>query len=113
MVYEYACVECGHEWEAEQRITEGPLSTCPACGKPSAKRLVTGGAGFLLKGGGWYSDLYGLKSGGGKDSKGSSSASAKSSCVESSAKSTSGESDKPAESAPAAPAKKSDAAAAA
>ena len=68
MVYEYACVECQHEWEAEQRITEDPLRQCPACGKNTAKRLVTGGAGFLLKGSGWYSDLYGLKTGGAKDS---------------------------------------------
>ena len=73
MVYEYTCVACQHEWEAEQRITEDPLRQCPACGKDTAKRLVTGGAGFVLKGGGWYSDLYGLKTGGGKDSKGSSS----------------------------------------
>jgi putative FmdB family regulatory protein len=58
MTYEYACEACGHQWEAEQSIKDAPLKTCAACGKEKAKRLVSGGTGFLLKGGGWYSDLY-------------------------------------------------------
>ena len=58
MTYDYLCTGCGHSWEAEQRISEDPLKQCPACGEQSAKRQVTGGAGFILKGGGWYSDLY-------------------------------------------------------
>jgi putative FmdB family regulatory protein len=63
MTYDYVCTQCGHEWEAEQRISEQPLRDCPACGRSSARRQITGGQGFLLRGGGWYSDLYGLKSG--------------------------------------------------
>lgn len=59
MTYEYACTDCGHRWEAEQRISEKPLTDCPACGAAKAKRQISGGAGFILKGGGWYSDLYG------------------------------------------------------
>jgi putative FmdB family regulatory protein len=58
MTYEYACESCGHQWEAEQSIKDAPLKTCVACGKEKAKRLVSGGTGFLLKGGGWYADLY-------------------------------------------------------
>jgi putative FmdB family regulatory protein len=58
MTYDYLCTSCGHNWEAEQRISEEPLKLCPTCGESSAKRQVTGGAGFILKGGGWYSDLY-------------------------------------------------------
>ena len=58
MTYDYLCTHCGHTWEAEQRISEDPLKQCPGCGEQSAKRQVTGGAGFILKGGGWYSDLY-------------------------------------------------------
>lgn len=58
MTYDYVCTSCGHTWEAEQRISEEPLKQCPACSEMSAKRQVTGGAGFILKGGGWYSDLY-------------------------------------------------------
>jgi putative FmdB family regulatory protein len=56
--YEYGCQACGHEWEEVQRITEPPLEVCPSCGKPSAHRLISAGTNFILKGGGWYSDLY-------------------------------------------------------
>jgi len=58
MTYEYACEACGHQWEAEQSIKDAALKKCAACGKETAKRLVSGGTGFLLKGGGWYADLY-------------------------------------------------------
>lgn len=59
MTYEYACAACGHQWEAEQSIKDPPLKLCVACGAEKAKRLVSGGTGFLLKGGGWYADGYG------------------------------------------------------
>jgi putative FmdB family regulatory protein len=58
MTYEYVCTACGHGWEAEQSISAAPLTDCPSCKAKSAKRQVSGGAGFILKGGGWYSDLY-------------------------------------------------------
>jgi putative FmdB family regulatory protein len=58
MTYEYVCTACGHGWEAEQSISAAPLTECPSCRAQSAKRQVSGGAGFILKGGGWYSDLY-------------------------------------------------------
>jgi putative FmdB family regulatory protein len=56
--YEYACGACGHEWEQTQRITEDPILVCPACAQSSAHRLISGGTNFILKGSGWYSDLY-------------------------------------------------------
>jgi putative FmdB family regulatory protein len=56
--YEYACGACGHQWEAVQRITEAPLEQCPACAQNAAHRLISRGTNFILKGGGWYSDLY-------------------------------------------------------
>jgi putative FmdB family regulatory protein len=59
MTYEYLCTACGHVWEAEQSISAAPLKICPNCQKDTAKRQVSGGAGFILKGGGWYADLYG------------------------------------------------------
>jgi putative FmdB family regulatory protein len=59
MTYEYQCGACSHRWEAEQSISEPPLTTCPNCKAEAAKRLVTGGQGFILKGGGWYADGYG------------------------------------------------------
>ncbi len=55
--YEYKCSSCGHEWEAEQRIVEDPLDTCPACYQKTARRQISAG-NFILKGGGWYADLY-------------------------------------------------------
>ncbi|WP_080682071.1 MULTISPECIES: FmdB family zinc ribbon protein [Sorangium] len=56
--YEYACTSCAHEWEAEQSIKEAPLSECPSCHNATARRQISRGTGFILKGGGWYSDLY-------------------------------------------------------
>ena len=55
--YDYACDACGYEFEREQRITEKPVKKCPKCGKLKARRMI-GGGGFILKGGGWESDLY-------------------------------------------------------
>jgi putative FmdB family regulatory protein len=55
--YDYSCDNCGHEFERQQRITEKPLKKCPKCGKDEARRMI-GGGGFILKGGGWESDLY-------------------------------------------------------
>lgn len=52
-IYEYECGECGHVFETLQRISEAPLTECPACGKPALKKLVSAAA-FRLKGGGWY-----------------------------------------------------------
>ncbi len=58
MTYEYVCTACQHEWEASQSISEAPLTECPECHAHTAKRQISGGTGFVLKGGGWYSDLY-------------------------------------------------------
>ena len=55
--YEYQCEKCGHEFEREQRITDDPIKTCPKCKALKAKRLISA-TSFVLKGGGWYSDLY-------------------------------------------------------
>src|SRR5271169_3909181 len=64
--YEYGCQACGHEWEEVQRITEAPREVCPKCGKTAAHRLISAGTNFILKGGGWYSDLYSSAKGGAK-----------------------------------------------
>ncbi len=56
-VYEYLCDKCGHEFEREQRITEDPVKTCPECRARKVRRLISRTA-FVLKGSGWYSDLY-------------------------------------------------------
>jgi putative FmdB family regulatory protein len=55
--YEYLCGKCNHEFEREQRITEDPIKTCPKCRARKVQRLISR-TGFVLKGSGWYSDLY-------------------------------------------------------
>ena len=56
-VYEYICKGCDHEFERQQRISDSPVRKCPVCGAMKAKRLISR-TSFVLKGGGWYSDLY-------------------------------------------------------
>lgn len=52
-IYEYRCSDCSHQIEKLQKISDPPLTECPACGKPSLTKLVSAAA-FRLKGGGWY-----------------------------------------------------------
>jgi putative FmdB family regulatory protein len=63
-IYEYACNACGHKFDALQKFDDPPVSVCPKCAADSVKKLISA-TNFVLKGGGWYSDHYGLKSGGG------------------------------------------------
>jgi putative FmdB family regulatory protein len=51
--YEYQCSACGHQHEELQKVNDKPLRKCPACGRPSLKRLVSAPV-FRLKGAGWY-----------------------------------------------------------
>jgi len=60
--YEYQCPE-GHAFEKFQKITEKPRARCPVCGKP-AIRKISGGAGLVFRGSGFYITDYG------KDGKG-------------------------------------------
>jgi len=55
--YEYVCSDCANQWEEIQKISESPIEVCPKCQKSTAKRQISGG-NFILKGGGWYADLY-------------------------------------------------------
>ncbi|PWG71147.1 zinc ribbon domain-containing protein, partial [Enterococcus hirae] len=52
-IYEYRCGNCGHEFETIQKVSEAPLTRCPACAEETLKKKVSA-AGFRLKGGGWY-----------------------------------------------------------
>ena len=78
---EYVCEACKHAWELEQRMVDDAIKKCPKCKKLKAKRMISGGGNFILKGGGWYSDLYSstpkskVKSDSGSSSGGSSSSS--------------------------------------
>jgi putative FmdB family regulatory protein len=50
--YDYECPK-GHRFEVFQRMTDEPGADCPECGAPG-KRKISGGAGFLFKGEGFY-----------------------------------------------------------
>lgn len=54
--YDYECPK-GHRFEAIQKMTAKPVATCPKCGA-RARRMISGGAGFLFKGGGFYITDY-------------------------------------------------------
>jgi|SRR5688572_9288748 putative FmdB family regulatory protein len=60
--YEYECPE-GHEFEKFQKMTDKPRAKCPTCGK-TAVRKISGGAGLVFRGTGFYITDYG------KDGKG-------------------------------------------
>lgn len=52
-IYEYQCKECGHVFDALQKMSDSPLLDCPACNKPELRKLLSA-PNFRLKGGGWY-----------------------------------------------------------
>ena len=60
--YEYQCPE-GHVFDKFQKMTDKPRAKCPVCGK-TATRRISGGAGLVFKGSGFYITDYG------KDGKG-------------------------------------------
>ncbi|MDH5191489.1 MAG: zinc ribbon domain-containing protein [Gammaproteobacteria bacterium] len=60
-IFDYQCTECGHEFEAIQKISDPVLTDCPECGKATLKKMVSAPS-FRLKGGGWYeTDFKGSK----------------------------------------------------
>lgn len=63
--YEYICSKCGHQFEKFQSISEQALSVCPKdlCGQKKwgrgkVNRAISGGAGLLFKGSGFYITDY-------------------------------------------------------
>jgi putative FmdB family regulatory protein len=52
-IYAYKCGSCGHAKDVLQKMSDPPLTVCPACGAESFTKQVTA-AGFQLKGSGWY-----------------------------------------------------------
>ena len=55
--YEYQCKDCGFKFEQFQSIADSPLKKCPSCGG-ELERLVSGGAGLIFKGSGFYITDY-------------------------------------------------------
>lgn len=52
-IYAYKCGSCGHAKDVLQKISDAPLTACPACGAETFAKQITA-AGFQLKGSGWY-----------------------------------------------------------
>jgi putative FmdB family regulatory protein len=86
-IYAYKCGSCGHAKDVLQKISDAPLTTCPACGAEAFSKQITA-AGFQLKGSGWYVT----------DFRGGSSAAAPAATPAADAKPAEKSSDKPAES---------------
>ena len=55
--YEYRCTSCSNQFEKFQRMSDDPVAECPACGSRAERRL-SGGAGLLFKGSGFYITDY-------------------------------------------------------
>jgi putative FmdB family regulatory protein len=55
--YEYECLSCKHKFEILQSITAKPKTKCPKCGE-KLKKLISGPAGFIFKGSGFYATDY-------------------------------------------------------
>lgn len=57
--YEYQCSACGKAFEKFQSMSEEPLKDCPLCqAEGQVKRLISGGAGLIFKGSGFYITDY-------------------------------------------------------
>ncbi|HEY2804996.1 MAG TPA: FmdB family zinc ribbon protein [Gemmatimonadales bacterium] len=56
--YDYKCPKCGKEFQQVQKITAKAGAKCPRCGS-KAERQLSGGAGLVFKGSGFYLTDYG------------------------------------------------------
>ena len=50
--YQYACTECGHDFEQVQSFSDDALTTCPECS--GRLRKVFNAVGVVFKGSGFY-----------------------------------------------------------
>ncbi len=55
-VYVYECGGCSLQWEYLQSMNDPPKKKCEKCGGKLEKIIAP--TAFVLKGGGWYKDLY-------------------------------------------------------
>ncbi|MCY1045020.1 zinc ribbon domain-containing protein [Corallococcus sp. bb12-1] len=76
-IYEYGCSACGKTIDVLQKMSDPAPAACTACGAGGTLTKQVSRSSFHLKGGGWYSDLYGStkKDGGGASSSSNSSTS--------------------------------------
>lgn len=55
--YEYKCQSCGYMFEKFQSMSDKPLQNRPHC-NGKVQRLISGGAGIIFKGSGFYATDY-------------------------------------------------------
>ena len=63
-IYAYKCSACGFAKDVLQKMSDAPLTECPACGASAFSKQLTA-AGFQLKGSGWY--VTDFRDGGGQE----------------------------------------------
>lgn len=91
-IYEYVCGSCEKTVDVLQKVSDPAPEKCEQCGAEGKLARKVSRTSFVLKGGGWYSDLYssvkkdsgGTGEGGGSSSSGSSGSSSSSSSTPSS-----------------------------
>ena len=74
-IYEYACSQCGKIQDVLQKMNDPAPETCEHCGASKTLSRKVSRTSFVLKGGGWYSDLYGSSKKGAESSSSSPSSS--------------------------------------
>lgn len=47
--YEYKCERCEYSFEVSHSMSDEPIVNCPQC-NAIARKIITGGSGFFLKG---------------------------------------------------------------
>jgi putative FmdB family regulatory protein len=57
-IYEYECSQCHQTSDALQKVNDPPPEACPRCGAQHTLSRLVSRTSFVLKGGGWYADLY-------------------------------------------------------
>ena len=59
--YEYRCRNCGHTFDIVQKMSDDPLTHCPACGQEELRKVFAPPA-ISFKGSGFYATDHGKKS---------------------------------------------------
>jgi len=57
-IYEYECSQCHQTSDALQKVNDPAPEACPHCGAHHTLSRLLSRTSFVLKGGGWYADLY-------------------------------------------------------
>ena len=58
-IYEFECKKCSKINEFNLKLSDPTPEKCPSCEAVGSLQKLISSTSFSLKGGGWYSDLYG------------------------------------------------------